>query len=340
MPISEFRRDIVSGDWVVIATGRAKRPHAFIRSKEHDGIYTRLRGCPFERPQASGNPEPLMAKGRTGQTLTGPGAARDWFTQVIPNKFPAFTPGVLKKRQKGPFAVMSGAGYHELVLMRDHDRHWGHYTSREAATVFSTYLDRYRALVREPFVEYVSIFHNFGKEAGASLYHPHSQIIAVPVVPPDVQRSFDGSGAYYRKERRCVHCDMLTWELREKLRLVAVNRTFVAYCPFASRTAFEVRIFPRHHIPCFDAMSDEEVRDCGDMLRQVLGRVRRRLGNPSYNFFIHTSTGRGICKYPQYHWHIEIIPKIAMWAGFEIATGIEISTVSPEEAASFLRARG
>lgn len=339
MDSSELRRDLVSGDWIAIAIGRAKRPHAFSRVHHHDSAYTKRAGCPFEKPQSSGNAPATLVLDYAGRTLSGTRADREWFTQVIPNRYPAFMPGEPKKHAVGPFETMDGAGFHELVVSRDHHRHWAQYTQSEAATVFRVYRDRYRTLSGERIVQYVAIFHNFGREAGASLYHPHSQIIAIPVIPPDVQRSFAGSARYFRRHHRCVHCALLEWERRKQGRIIAENRAFVAMCPFVSRSAFEIRIFPKRHEPCFGNITDREVQEAGDILRRVLGRLRNRLGNPPYNFFIHSAPCGRVALYPHYHWHLEILPKISVWAGFEIATGIEISTIAPEYAAAFLRSR-
>jgi UDPglucose--hexose-1-phosphate uridylyltransferase len=337
MPISELRRDPVSGDWVVIATERAKRPHAFIRSHRHAKGYVARKGCPFEHPQATGNAPPIIAFDERGSRLSGEEAEHSWFVQVIPNKFPAFTPGVPKRLRTGLFETLSGAGYHELVIMRPHDRHWGSYTAREAEIIFRAYGERFASLSEEPFIAYVAIFHNFGEEAGASLYHPHSQIIAIPAIPPDVQRSFDGAKRYFRAEHRCIHCAIIAAEKREGSRVVLENESFLALCPFASRSAFEIRIFPKRHEPCFGNLAERERRDGGDILRRILKLVGRKLGNPPYNFFIHTAPCRRESEFSFYHWHIEIIPKISIWAGFEIATGIEISTIAPEAAATYLR---
>jgi UDPglucose--hexose-1-phosphate uridylyltransferase len=240
-------------------------------------------------------------------------------------------------RQAGPYKWQDGVGFHEVVFTREHTRSLAAMTPSEAAMVLSAYRDRYRALEADGCVRYISIFHNHGRPAGATISHPHSQIIAIPVVPPDIGRSLRGSGEYYRKYRQCVHCTMLRFERKEKRRVIFANSAAIVFCPFVSRQAFEVRVFPIRHNPRFEEASARELAGVADALRIALAKIGRSLGDPAYNFFIHTAPVQGSSDGRHYHWHIEIIPKTAVWAGFEIGTGIEISTTSPEAAAAFLR---
>lgn len=335
--ISELRQDIVTGDWVVVATGRARRSQDFVRK---DGL-TRApkRGCPFEAllPEAllvfdaAGEPYRLTSKIRAELEKT-------WWLQVVPNKFPAFGRGSCQVLRKvGPYQAQDGVGFHEVVITRDHDRSPGMMNREELAILFKAYRARYLALKDEGCVEYISIFHNHGPEAGASLFHPHSQIIAIPVVPPDVGRSLRGSAAYFRAHGRCVHCAMIRFERRAGERVIFQNRAFIAFAPYISRTAFEIRIFPLRHNPEFESTGDEEISELAEVFKLILNRLYIRLKNPAYNFFIHTAPTSNGRNHHHYHWHIEILPKTAVWAGFEIGTGIEISTASPEAAARFLR---
>lgn len=334
--ISELRQDLVTGDWVVVATGRARRPQDF--GKQKGVIKVPKTGCPFETLL----PELILAYDHSGRVY-GPKdvkreISRNWWLQVVSNKFPAFGPGQCKRLYRlGPHRVQDGVGFHEVIITRDHHRSPGEQSAQEVAILLSSYRERYRLLAQEPCVEYVSIFHNHGQEAGASIYHPHSQIIAIPVVPPDVGRSLFGSAGYFRLHQKCVHCTMISFEIRSRRRIVYSNRHFVAFAPYVSRSAFEVRIFPRVHNSNFETSSDEEIRSCAEALSAVLGQLHRRLNNPAYNFFIHTAPVADHSRYNYYHWHIEILPKTAVWAGFEIGTGIEISTIAPETAAQFLR---
>ena len=335
---SELRQDIVTGDWVVVATGRARRPHAFARRVPERPQPSA--GCPFERLL----PRALLVYDRAGERfrLTGKDRRyleRSWLLQVVSNKYPIFAPAVRcpSARAIGPYRWQRGAGFHEVVITRDHTRPIAAMTSGEVATVVRAYRQRYLALKDEACVAYISIFHNHGREAGASVSHPHSQIVAIPVIPPDVGRSLSGSAAYYRTHRRCVHCVMLAFERRKRTRIIYENGEFTVFCPFVSRSAFEVRIFPRRHQPEFEAIDDRHTASAADALRVALVKLDRGLKDPAYNFFIHTAPTADGRSSPHYHWHIEIVPKTAVWAGFEIGTGIEISTTSPEAAARYLR---
>ena len=325
---SELRRDLVTGEWIVIATRRALRPHAFIAKGEREED-TR-ESCPFEDPQKAGNEAPLF--------LFPQDAKDSWQVQVIANKYPAFSPAgeCQVPRNRGPYEIIDGRGFHEVVITRDHSKHFALFSREEAEQVVRAYHERYAAMKTDSCVTYIAIFHNHGRSAGATLTHPHSQIIALPIVPPDVRRSLEGSADYFQKNKACVHCVMIAWEQEDKKRIIFENDTFVAFCPFISRTAFEIRIFPKNHDAHFDHMMPKHYGDFADALRHSLGALHKTLENPAYNFFLHTAPLDGET-YEHYHWHLEIMPKTAIWAGFELSTGIKISTLAPEQAAEFLR---
>lgn len=337
--ISELRQDLVTGDWVVVATGRARRPNEFALVRTLEPPQPRA-SCPFERLL----PDAFLAfdhQGKAYRRLTRPirrKLEREWWVEVVPNKYPAFGHGACAvERRHGPYRWQDGVGFHEVVITRDHNRPIAKMSVEETATVLRAYRDRYLALAKDECVRYISIFHNHGREAGASIWHPHSQIIAIPVIPPDVGRSLRGSAEFSKKHGTCVHCVMLDFERRESKRIVFKNRDFVVVCPFVSRQAFEVHIFPKRHNPQFETMGEPELASAAEALRAALAKIDRGLKGPAYNFFIHTAPIPDGVRARHYHWHIEIIPKTAVWAGFEIGTGIEISTIAPETAAAFLR---
>jgi len=326
--ISELRQDLVSGDWVVIATARGKRPHAF--SGRPASFSQPIADCPFEDPLNGGERDPLL---RYDYKDTKKG----WAVMVIPNKFPAFTPfvGKFAFKKDGPYQWLPGEGFHELFISRDHERHIPELTPEEAGALVCAYRDRYRAVSQEKNIAYALIFHNHGHEAGASLGHLHSQMIAMPVVPMSVAENLRGSNRYFREKGKCVHCVMIRHELRSKKRLVEENDRFILSVPFASEIAFELRIFPKKHQSNFGALLDDDISNLAQMLKRALGKLKKGLNDPAYNFFIHTAPVGD--NYHHYHWHIEILPKTSTWAGFEIGTGIEISSITPEDAAKFLR---
>lgn len=326
---SELRRDVVTGDWVVIARSRSKRPSDFAAPSVSAA---RPKNDPFANPQASGNAEPVL---RYDDEATG-----EWTVQVIPNKFPAFTQQgeCMVPRTEGPFEVVDGRGYHEVVVTKDAVRDFAQFSHEEARSAVRAFHERFIALTEDACVRYISIFQNHGVEAGASLTHPHSQIIAIPVVPTDVRRSLGGAKRWHAKHGTNVHQEILEWERAQKERLLFENEEFIVLCPFVSRVAFEMRIFPKKHQSSFAELSPSEYGALGDALRVSLSMLRETLNDPAYNFFIHTTPVNGSDSYDYYKWHIEILPKTATWAGFELGTGIEISTLEPERAAEFLKA--
>lgn len=325
--VSELRQDLVTGDWIVIAKSRARRPHAYIGNGRKDEA-TSKEDCPFEDLKKSGNLPPVLEYKKSNG---------DWTLQVVPNKYPAFGVGKCRiEKEEGPYSLMDGAGFHEIVITRDHDRSLAQLSLEEVEEVIKAFQMRYLALMNQECVSYISIFHNHGRAAGGSVYHPHSQLIAVPIVPADVGRSLRGSWDYYQKYRKCVHCVMIEWEIKDKKRIIFENDDYIAFCPFVSRAAFEVRIFPKDHKPYFEKIEDRERQKIAEALKNVLHKLFKGLNDPAYNFFLHTSPCDGLA-YDHYHWHFEVLPKTAIWAGFEIGTGIEISTIEPEKAAEYLR---
>lgn len=345
---SEFRKDLVSGDWILVAAGRARRPRSKIKRTR---LAPSKKGCPFENPQLHGSPVPILwlphpatsypvaEQVRYGAgKLQATSSLKDWWVQIIPNKYPAVSPHEIcpQETSSGPYYKMDGIGFHEIIITRDHARRISEMTKEEAETLVYAYQERWRTLAREKCIEYILIFHNQGPGAGATIFHPHSQLIALPIVPPDVSQSLEGSRFYYTKKGKCVHCDMLSWERKQKQRIVYENKKFIVFEPFASRVSYETRIFPKKHEAHFgDIVPDERVY-LADAMIKSLTKIKKALGDPDYNFFIHTAPAK-TKNMDYYHWHIEILPKTAIWAGLELGSGIEVVAISPEEAASELK---
>lgn len=311
---SELRSDPLSRDWVIIATGRGKRPDAFKREKR-GRVVPLQKDCPFCG----------MVKKKKGSVL------------VVDNKYPALIPSsFLNEIKTGPYRRMDGVGYHQVVITRDHQKSLGQLSAKEVQEVIDIYQERYLDLMHKPLVKYVSIFHNHGAEAGASIFHPHSQIIAAPVIDPDLHRAVLSSQNYYQQKKKCLYCVMNSWEKEVRKRVVFENKMFLVVCPFASKSAFEMIISPKKHLPYFERINQEEKKYLAEAFWQALSKLYKALGDPAYNFYLHTAPCDGK-NYNFYHWHWTILPKTAAWAGFELCTGIEISTIEPEKAAEYLR---
>jgi len=328
--ISELRQDLVSGEWVVIAINRAKRPHAF--SGKRASLIQSKSKCPFEDPFDKKHGQHLLRYDYNEKKSKKKGRS----LVVIPNKFPAFAKGVCKLfLHEGPYTWTDGVGFHEVFILRDHKRFIPELTLEEVTDLVRAYWERYRKVYQEDCIQYVLVFHNHGKEAGASVAHPHSQLIALPVIPADIARSVEGSKRYFHDHGRCVHCEMIQHEISSKKRIIDENEKFVSFVPFAPKIAFEMRIFPKTHQSNFAMLDKKNMPLLADLLRKSLARLKKGLNDPAYNFFIHTAPVGNT--YDHYHWHLEILPKTSIWAGFEIGTGIEISSITPENAAEFLR---
>lgn len=327
MQYSELRKDLVSGDWIVIATGRRARPRD-IGEKKKKRTPAPKAGCPFE-----------SLGGGSGEPILYYGTKQNWRVQVIKNKYPAFVHYnnlCAEKFARGPYTLMQGVGHHDLVITKSHEKNFPELAARDARLVFCAFRDRYRMMAEDRCIAYTLIFQNWGPSAGASVFHPHYQMISLPIIPPDVEHSLKGSNKYFERNRKCVHCVMVDWEKRQKKRIVHENRHVIAFAPFVSRVPFEIRIFPKKHFPHFVETPQAVLFGAADMLQKILRSFKNRLQDPDYNFFIHTTPMKHKKK-DNYHWHIEILPKITTRAGFEFGTGIEINTVDPDEAASILR---
>ncbi len=329
MKLSQLRQDLVSGDWIVIAPKRAERPHEF----ESKGTRKRapIKGCPFEDPKKYDHAE-LFLEYRN---------KRGWTLEIVENRFPAFVHKNICSviRRIGPNAVTDGIGHHDVVITRDHDADFPDLDSERAIEVFKAFQERYLMLLHDDCLAYISIFHNWGPAAGASIYHPHYQLIAIPVVPPDVEHSLQGSRRHFEKYKQCVHCTVIEWERREKKRIIFENKEAVAFMPFASRNSFEFGVFPKRHQPFFENSSEFILSDVSLALHGALKMMKKKLKDPDYNFYIHTAPVRKKETHRHYHWHIEVLPKLNISAGFELGTGIDINPVDPDEAAKILRGR-
>lgn len=336
---SELRFDLVSKNWIVIATGRAKRPGAFAELKRKP-LEQSEKDCPFCNVTglAEGDKPTLIYRPGSNEKLdVNKFDRKSWGLMAIPNKYPAFFRGdSLNERAEGPYSLMDGIGFHEVIITRDHHRSFAQLSAEEIKQVIDAYQERYLELMNEKFINYVSVFHNHGLEAGASIAHNHSQIIAIPVIDSDIRDSLDGSRRFMEVHGRCVHCAMAEWDMEDGRRIIYENDKFLVEVPFAPKISFEMRIYPKEHHAYFERIKEEDKTALADALKISLSKLHKGLNDPPFNFFLHTAPCDGK-DYNHYHWHFEIMPKTAIWAGFELGAGMEISVITPEEAAKYLR---
>lgn len=326
--MSQLRQDLVSGEWVVSAPERMKRPSQF--KKKNKKKRAPVKGCPFENFEKSGN----------GPVLSRVPAKGEWRVAVVPNKYPALSPSdaCAVSTHQGIYETIQGVGHHELAIPRGHDLNISRMSPGAARELMRVVQERALKIGKDPCVKYVSVFQNWGAESGASIFHPHIQIMGLPIVPPAVQRSIDGSKKYFAAHKRCAHCVLLEFEHEAKKRIVLETKTAVALAPFASREPFEVRIFPKQHYPYFESTPQAALDGVTDAVRKILAKLERNLGGPDYNLFLHSAPVSSGIEHDHYHWHFELVPKLAAFGGLEWETGLEINVVDPEVAAKTLRA--
>lgn len=325
----EFRQNFVTKEWVIIAPERAKRPD-------------QLRSAEDERPPAPSYREDCpFCPGHEDQT---PPSAytiegdNSWKIRVVPNKFAALRPDQGTAREcVGPFLVAGGFGMAEVVIETPrHDASIEALPAQEVEEVLRAFRSRYLALAADPRINLVTIFRNFGPLAGTSLEHPHSQIIATPIVPPHVRDPWRQAQAHFDAFGVCGYCEMLKGEADQKDRVVLETEHFLAFVPWAGKTPFETRIYPKRHYASFSWISDREIGDLAYVLKETLLRLRVALHRPDYNFVIRSgSSGDESARH--LHWYMVIIPKVTTPAGFEIGSGIYINVTPPEMAAGCLR---
>ena len=326
----ELRKDPVVGRWVIISTERARRPSDFSTQP----VQAQGSNCVFCPHNESKTPPEILVSRSPDSPANGPG----WSMRVVPNKFPALRiEGELEPSGEGLYDRMNGVGAHEVVIESpDHEATLATLPVDAVAEVLLAYRDRVVDLKKDPRFEYILVFKNHGAAAGASLEHPHSQLIATPIIPIMVLEELKGAAEYFEIKERCVWCDVVHQERRSRRRVIMESGGFVAVAPFAPRFPFETWILPTRHRSAFEETGLEELRSLASVLGTFLRRMDRVLGRPPYNYMLHTAPLRD-GPLEHFHWHLEIIPKLTNVAGYEWGSGFFINPVPPEDAAAALR---
>ncbi len=321
----ELRRDPIVGRWVIIATERAHRPQQPKCPPEPSkGL------CPFCPGNEDKTPREVYSAGRPGG---------GWRVRVVPNRYPALMiEGELQREAEGIYDRMNGVGAHEVIVETpEHGRSLAELTDEDVTEVLFAYKARILDLRNDQRFRYILLFKNSGAAAGASLDHSHSQLIALPVTPRQVSEEIEGARRHFEHRERCIFCDIVGQERKDRSRLVYENDEFVAFAPWAPRSPFETWIVPKRHESNYEAEPKERLARCAQALRTTLHRIGVACGNPAYNFMVHSNPLRDPSS-TSYPWHIEVMPALVQSvAGFEWGSGFHINPVPPEEAAEFLR---
>lgn len=336
----ELRKDPIIGRWVIIAMERARRPKSFSPA----AVLPTESECPFDEGKESLTPPEIFAIRKEGTNPNQPG----WDVRVVPSKAPFLrSEGELNRYGRGLYDIMSGVGAHEIIIETPrHIANIADLDEPQIAKVIACCIDRFKDLSRDERFKYVLVFKNYEwVSGGGRVRHSRTQLIATPVTPKRVKEELEGSRKYYQDHERCIFCDLIRQELQSKDRIILEQDGFVAITAFASRFPFEIWILPKKHSCDFSTMGVEDRIHLGRVLKKTLTKLKIGLEDPPYNFVLHTAPFRRKklnASYwktieDDYHWHLEIIPRLTSAAGFEWGTGFYICPISPEETAKYLR---
>lgn len=332
--MSELRKDPIVSRWVIIATERSARPELFKGEGERPTV-KETKECFFCEGREQETPPEIYAIRPSGGAPNTPG----WLVRVVPNKYPVLRmEGVITRRGIGMCDMANGVGAHEVIVETPrHDQILADLPEEHIQLILGTYRERIIDLGKDKRLRYAMIFKNQGLSAGASVTHSHSQLIATPVTPIAVKEELNCAKEYYADKERCVICDYLQQEITAQERLVLENEHFAVIAPFASRFPFEMWIIPKAHQADYDKITAEEMPALAQLIKRITQSLKTNLGNPDYNMLLHTSPLRTAHR-PNYwltieldyHWHVEIFPRLTRVAGFEWGTGFYINPTPPE----------
>lgn len=337
--MAELRQNLATREWVIIASDRARRPTSFVSETPKVAPPAHDPQCPFcpgrEDPELYLAHEPPLA------SASEPGPPSEWQVRVVRNKYPALRPdGAYTRVTQGIHRQISGVGHHEVLIQNPrHDTCLAAMSEDAAHAAFRMLQARARGLAEDERIAHVALFENHGPRAGASLIHPHAQIMGVPVVPHDVRNRILEARSYFDDTGDCVICRMLDEELEEEIRLVERTEHFTAFVPYAAYSPFHIWVVPRQHGSSFLRIDAERLADLARIMVRTLRRVHRGLDDPDYNYVIRSAPLHEETS-PYLHWYVAIVPRVSQPAGFELGSGMFINSALPEESAAFLRSVG
>jgi UDPglucose--hexose-1-phosphate uridylyltransferase len=326
----ELRQNFFTKEWVIIATERAKRPEDLVTHRPMKTVASYVDTCPFCPGNEAKTPPEILR--------TPVNAGDRWRVRVVPNRFAALARDVEPTRTiHRSRRTINGFGIHDVIIETpDHAQVPALMSDGEFAEVLRIYRTRYNELSHDSRIAHITIFKNHGRDAGTSLEHPHSQLIATPVISQQIRERFQHALSHYDEFGECMYCQMLREELEDQARVVMLTEHFVALQLFASGTPFNTHIYPRRHAASFGDISAPELVDLSRTLRTILGKLYHGLEDPDFNYTIRSAPAECVgVKY--FHWYVSVIPRLTRVAGFELGSGMFINTVLPEAAAEFLR---
>lgn len=327
----EIRRDPFTNEEVVIVVERSKRPSDWIvKDNYKDAKAKKSSNCFFCR----GNEKATPRESFRINDMDG-----DWIVRSFPNKFPILShnSGNSKGREE-LFDVINGTGIHEVIVEHyGHDKNFFNMTINEYEYMLLAYRERYTVLYNEPSTRYVSLFKNYLKEAGASLNHPHSQIISLPIVPNKIMVELHNCKKFYNDRGDSLHEVIIREEERRVDRVILETDTFIVIAPFASKYKYETEIIYKKD-DLFESISDSTIGELSEVFFDLFNRYRKAFGIFPFNLILHGHP-KSMENIP-YKWHFHIRPRLSCHAGFELSTGIYVNDVSPEETAELLVSTG
>ena len=326
----ELRQNRATKQWVIVAVERAHRSEEFVQ---------RERSLTEERPEWEADCPFCPGREADEKDVMRLPPGGPWQVRVVRNKYPALQQeGERIQTFDGVHRRISGVGHHEVLIESPrHNLCAALDTPQNLTLTLETLKARSRALAQDPRVEQIVCFQNHGERAGTSLLHPHSQIIALPVVPYDIRVRAEEARRHFDDAGKCVFCQMLGDELKDGSRIIAESDLFVAFILYAAFSPFHMWIVPRHHKPSFLQATTLELADLAVLLRRVLRLLYAGLRDPDYNYVIRSAPLHDP-GHDSLHWYITLVPRVTRSAGFELGSGMFINTTLPEKAAAFLRA--
>jgi len=324
----ELRLNLLTREWVIIATERAKKPGYFIQRGNKRISPAFLETCPFCPGNESKTPGEIMSITTNGS----------WLVRVIPNKFAALSPeGQRIRSNNGLKHLISGVGKHEVIIESPyHNIPTALLPIEHIADVLKAYKERLIDVYSSPVVKHVIIFKNQGEASGTSLIHPHSQLVGTPVIPFQARDRISEARRYFDHTGECMVCSSLRDELTDGRRIILDTDHFTTFIPYAALSPFHTWIFPKRHRATFGDIHDDEIIDLAYHLKTILSKLYHGLENPDFNYVIRSESPKE-CECDYFHWYLSIVPRVSRSSGFELGSGMYMNPSIPEEIADFLR---